>query len=162
MKTKWVWFGIVLGTTFAFIANFVPAMIIQPFKAQTPNGIEISYLIHKWSPIVTVLILLINLFFLAVLLKRTNRWWKRTAAVLLFLMTGIFAWFSHQNYFEWMFRPLPDAAYVHADEQKFTTGNDMVLAMNINGDAVAYPVRLLAYHHLVNDTVGGKPIVATY
>ena len=31
-----------------------------------------------------------------------------------------------------------------------------------NGDAVAFPVRQLAYHHLVEDSVGGVPIVATY
>ncbi len=38
----------------------------------------------------------------------------------------------------------------------------MVLAVTHSGDAAAYPVRLLAYHHLVHDRVGGKPIVATY
>jgi hypothetical protein len=27
---------------------------------------------------------------------------------------------------------------------------------------VAYPVRLMAYHHLVQDVVGGTPLVATY
>jgi hypothetical protein len=162
MKTKWVWLGIVLCTTVAFIMNFVPAFIVQPFKAQTKDGLEISYLIRRWSPIVTILLLMINLIFLAILFRQTNRWWKKTAAVLLFLITGLFAWFSHQNYYEWMFNPLADAAYVRGDQQKFTTGNDMVLAMNINGDAVAYPVRLLAYHHLVNDIVGGKPVVATY
>jgi hypothetical protein len=38
----------------------------------------------------------------------------------------------------------------------------MVLAVEIGGESVAYPVRLMAYHHLVGDTVGGVPIVATY
>ncbi len=42
------------------------------------------------------------------------------------------------------------------------TDTDMVLAVEINGEAVAYPVRLMAYHHLVHDVVGGTPIVATY
>jgi hypothetical protein len=96
------------------------------------------------------------------LFKRLNRWWKKITAVFLVLVSGICTWFARQNHFEWMFNPLPDAAYVRASEQEFIKGNDMVLAMSINGDAVAYPVRLLAYHHLVNDTVGGKPIVATY
>ena len=30
------------------------------------------------------------------------------------------------------------------------------------GERVAYPVRLMGYHHLVADTVGGVPLVATY
>ena len=39
---------------------------------------------------------------------------------------------------------------------------DQVLAVEHNGDAVAYPVRLMAYHHVVKDNVGGMPIVSTY
>ena len=38
----------------------------------------------------------------------------------------------------------------------------MVLAVDTGADAVAYPVRQLAYHHLVADAVGGTPVVATY
>jgi hypothetical protein len=36
------------------------------------------------------------------------------------------------------------------------------MAVNIKGQAVAYPVLQLAYHHVVNDVVAGEPIVATY
>jgi hypothetical protein len=42
------------------------------------------------------------------------------------------------------------------------TDDDRVLAVNIGNESVAYPIRLMAYHHLVGDTVGGTPIVATY
>jgi hypothetical protein len=48
-----------------------------------------------------------------------------------------------------------------ADDAKLDAG-DMVLTVSINGDARAYPVREMAYHHIVNDVVGGVPIAATY
>ena len=35
-------------------------------------------------------------------------------------------------------------------------------AVLAGADAVAYPVCQIAYHHLVEDSVGGVPIVATY
>ena len=70
-------------------------------------------------------------------------------------------WMSRQNHFEWMFAPLPDARFLRAAEAA-AAPEDMVLAVMIGGDAVAYPVRQLAYHHLVEDSVGGVPIVATY
>ena len=35
-------------------------------------------------------------------------------------------------------------------------------ACAFNGDARAYPIREMAYHHIVNDVVGGVPIAATY
>jgi hypothetical protein len=38
----------------------------------------------------------------------------------------------------------------------------MVLAVERGGERVAYPVLLMAYHHLAADTVGGVSVVATY
>ena len=61
-----------------------------------------------------------------------------------------------------MFNPLAHSAYAKADDASFVGAEDMVLAVEHHGDAVAYPVRLMAYHHVVGDTVGGTPIVATY
>jgi hypothetical protein len=34
--------------------------------------------------------------------------------------------------------------------------------VRVAGIARAYPIRSISYHHVVNDTVGGVPIVATY
>jgi hypothetical protein len=41
-------------------------------------------------------------------------------------------------------------------------GKEMVIAVNVGGAARAYPIRIISYHHIANDTVGGVPIVATY
>lgn len=38
----------------------------------------------------------------------------------------------------------------------------IVLGIEYNGDARAYPIQFLGYHHQVRDTVGGKPIMVTY
>jgi hypothetical protein len=40
--------------------------------------------------------------------------------------------------------------------------NEPVISLAIEGDARAYPVRLLIWHEIVNDTVGGKHVVVTY
>jgi hypothetical protein len=61
-----------------------------------------------------------------------------------------------------MFHPLARAAYVHADAASFVSDADLVIAVERNGEAAAYPIRQLAYHHLVQDAVGGVPIVVTY
>jgi hypothetical protein len=37
-----------------------------------------------------------------------------------------------------------------------------VISLAINGDARAYPLRVLIWHEIVNDTVGGTPVVVTY
>jgi hypothetical protein len=40
--------------------------------------------------------------------------------------------------------------------------DELVLGVEFDGDARAYPIGLLARHEIVNDTVGGRPIAVTY
>lgn len=37
-----------------------------------------------------------------------------------------------------------------------------VIALEINGDARAYPIAILIWHEIVNDVVGGRPVVVTF
>lgn len=39
---------------------------------------------------------------------------------------------------------------------------EAVISLAIEGDARAYPLRVLIWHEIVNDTVGGRPVVVTY
>jgi hypothetical protein len=40
--------------------------------------------------------------------------------------------------------------------------NELVIGVNIDGDARAYSVPLLSRHEIVNDVVGGEPIAVTW
>ena len=37
-----------------------------------------------------------------------------------------------------------------------------VIALEVNGDARAYPLRVLMWHEIANDTIGGVPVAVTY
>lgn len=39
---------------------------------------------------------------------------------------------------------------------------EAVIGLSINGDARAYPIRVLMWHEIVNDRVGGVPVAVTY
>jgi|SRR5207245_2147301 len=145
----------------AFVA--IPVFFIQPFRPQTQRGLEISYLLRSWSPLATATILLAAIALVIWQWGRARRWWRKALLVILLLLSIVPAWFARQNHFEWMFNPLTNSAYVKAaDATSFVRDSDMVLAIRINNEAVAYPVRLMAYHHVVQDTVGGTPVCATY
>ena len=45
---------------------------------------------------------------------------------------------------------------------RYLVGDDKVVGVVLNGEARAYPLRVLAWHEVVNDTVGGVPIAVTY
>jgi hypothetical protein len=40
--------------------------------------------------------------------------------------------------------------------------DESVITVEIEGDARAYPIRILIWHEIVNDTVGGVPVAVTY
>lgn len=42
------------------------------------------------------------------------------------------------------------------------TSNELVIGVEIDGDARAYSVPFLSSHEIVNDTVGGTPIAVTW
>ncbi len=47
-------------------------------------------------------------------------------------------------------------------ETKDLASSEPVIGIDINGDARAYPLRILIWHEIVNDTVGGTPVSVTY
>ena len=155
----WLLLSLIVVAAVTMVA--IPVFVIMPFKAQTAAGVEWSYSLRRWSPTATVVA---TVLFLALCAKlwRGARWWGRLAMPALLAPLLAVTWFARQNHFEWMFKPLPNADYARVAEAGFVADSDMVMAIEINGDAVAYPVRTMAYHHVVNDVVGGKPITATY
>ena len=42
------------------------------------------------------------------------------------------------------------------------TDASYVLGIANNGEARAYPLDMMWYHHIANDTVGGEPWLVTY
>ncbi|MEM7166505.1 MAG: DUF3179 domain-containing (seleno)protein [Planctomycetota bacterium] len=45
---------------------------------------------------------------------------------------------------------------------KYIVADDRVIGVTINGEARAYPLRVLTYHEVANDTLGGVPILVSY
>ena len=140
----------------------LPLALDQPFGSQTARTLEMIYAMRRWSPIVTGL----GLGALAVLAAISLR--RRRTGLALAGFGGVLtlaiaaAWFARQNPFEWMFNPLPQPQFVAAAKATFVDPNDLVLAVSVDGDAAAYPIRQMAYHHLVNDRIGRTPAVVTY
>ena len=147
----------------ALIAVVVlPLVLDQPFGSQTARTLEAVYAMRRLSPIVTVLGLAALAVLAAVSLRR-----RRTGLALVgfggaLALAIAAAWFARQNPFEWMFNPLPQPQFVAAAKATFVEPNDLVLAVSVDGDAAAYPIRQMAYHHLVNDRIGRTPAVVTY
>lgn len=153
--------GLFFLVIFAIALVAVPMWLIRPFAPQTPEGIAIAYALRRWAPLVTVALVAAALF-LAAVVWRNARWWSRALIVLAFVPLLGAAWQVRQNFFEKMFAPLTETRSASAAETDWVEESDPVLAVALNGEAAAYPVRQVAYHHIVQDVVGGVPVAVTY
>ena len=160
-RRKLVWLLLFALIIVAVTIVLTPVFLILPFKAQTPRILEVSYTMRRWSPLITIVATLIILT-LTTGLWITGRRYSRALLVLLLVPVFGATWLARQNHFEWMFNPLPNPAYAKLADADFISDDDRVLAVKIGEESVAYPIRLMGYHHVVMDTVGGVPIVATY
>ncbi len=161
-QRKIAWAVLFMLTLMVLAVVMIPVWLIQPFRPQTGREMEVAYTLRRWSPLVTVFVLILALALAIWLWRGSRRWWRKSALVLMLILTGTATWAARQNHFEWMFNPLPNPAYAKVSEAGFVGDSDRVMTVEIGGERVAYPIRLMAYHHLVADTVGGTPLVATY
>ena len=160
LKTAWL---ILLAIVLLVVAMvFTPVWFIKPFSAQTEKQLEISYFFKSWSPILTIVFALAAIGLAVFIWNNSKRWFGKVALIVPLFIILVFTWFARQNHFEWMFNPLENANFAKVSETDFVADDEMVLAVKINGDAVAFPVRQMAYHHIAQDVVGGTPITATY
>lgn len=159
---KAAWFILLLLVLAVVAVVAVPVYLIQPFSPQTERNLEISFVLKSWAPIATLIAALISTALAIFLWINSRRWFGKALLIAPLFVVLVCAWFARQNHFEWMFNPLASSGFAKANEADFVADDEMVLAVNINGESVAYPVRQMAYHHVVQDVVGGTPITATY
>ncbi|CAN5720795.1 hypothetical protein BH20ACI3_BH20ACI3_05870 [soil metagenome] len=159
-RVAWLTLAVITGASLAVV--LFPVWVIHPFRPQSQRGLELSYAMRRWSPLITIMTAVGTFVLSGWIWKHSRRWWRKAILVLVLVPVLAAAWFARQNHFEWMFNPLANAAYVKTSEAGFVADNDVVMAIELNEEGAAYPVRLMAYHHIVQDIVGGTPVVATY
>lgn len=57
--------------------------------------------------------------------------------------------------------PIYEPTFLPATESKYVD-DELVIGVEINGDARAYAIGTLSAREMVNDTVGGRPILVTW
>ncbi|HEY5969218.1 MAG TPA: DUF3179 domain-containing (seleno)protein, partial [Chitinophagaceae bacterium] len=151
---KIFWFGLI-GLLLFEIAN---VYFIMPMPgSQQMNTIDLAYFLYKWRWIFRGLfagMIFIGLF-------RTQ--WKRKW-VLFFPIAIVGAIVYVTNFVmaaDAMFKQPKHLLLVSTESNKVDS-NRLVLGVSINGEAKAYPIQFLGYHHHIQDTVGGKPVMVTY
>ncbi len=157
-RSFWLGFaGLVVAGVSLFI---VPAFIVQPFRYQSPAALQVALVFRQMAPVGTILAAC-GVSALVVWHWKGAGWRQRILLAVCGLLVIGSATMARMNYFGWMFHPVAQAGFEKASDAKLDAG-EMVLALDFDGEARAYPIREMAYHHIVNDVVGGVPVAVTY
>jgi hypothetical protein len=149
-------FFVVAGTGLFFL----PAFIIRPFRYQAPRALVAAMAVAQHAPLWTLIAAIASCGMALVLWNRVARHGKTAIVLGLIFVVGS-ATMSRIDYFEWMFHPIHAAGFTSAADSNLAT-SEMIMAVRVGNEARAYPIREMAYHHVLNDTVAGTPIVVTY
>jgi len=151
---KYFWLGF-LGLLLFEIGN---VYFIMPMPgSQRMNSINAAYFLYKWRWVFRALfglMIIVGLF-----KSKWKRKWPLVIPILLIATVAYMANFKMAA--DAMFKQPKQLITVNAAFNKVDT-NRLVLGVSINGEAKAYPIRFLGYHHHIQDTVGGKAVLVTY
>lgn len=151
---KLFWLGLI-GLLLFEIAN---VYFIMPMPgSQQMNSIDLAYFLYRWRWFFRIFF---GLLIIAGLFKPS--WKRRWLLVIPLLIVGSVIYMT--NFVmaaDHMFYQPSSVNMVKADQNKVDS-NRLVIGVVENGEARAYPIRFLGYHHQVQDSVGGKPVIVTY
>ena len=142
------------------IFEILKIYFIMPFPgSQAIDSIDLAYFLHSWRWAFRIILAAGILYGGYHTLKITRRKWLPAAALVLVAVAIYMTNFKMSA--EAMFRLPNTTTFLTAKDNKVPLDR-LVLGISINGEARAYPIQVIAYHHQVYDTLSGKPIIATY
>ena len=129
----------------------------MPGGSQEINSIDLAYTLYSWRWIfrgifaILIILGLKSVFF--------NKKWLPIIA--LFLLSVIIYMTNFYMAADAMFYQPKTLAVKDINENNVTIDR-LIIGVTFEGQAKAYPIQYLGYHHQVRDSIGSKPIMVTY
>ena len=145
----------VVGLLLFEVAN---VYFIMPMPgSQRMQSIDLAYFLYSWRWVFRTVF---GLFIIAgaVAAFRQSRW---LALVALVLVAGVGYAFNFRMAADHMFYQ-PGTLQLKEAKQNSIKPDREILGVTLNGQAKAYPIQFIGYHHQVLDTLGGQPVMVTY
>lgn len=125
--------------------------------SQRMESLDVAYFLHEWRWVFrTIFGAMLAAGFMPAF--RARRW----LALLVLVAVGAVVFnFNFKMTAEKMFYQPTVLRMVDSTANKIGL-DKLVLGIERNGQAKAYPIQYIGYHHQVRDTIGGEPVMVTY
>jgi len=150
------------GILLLFIAEILRVYFIMPFPgSQKNNTLGLAYFINKHIWAIRIIGIILIIFPLYDSFRRWKKWQKGIFFFFLFLYFGIFYMVNFKFLADKMFYQPKTKSLVAVADNKIPA-DKLILGVTIKGESKAYPIEIIGYHHQVQDTIGGEPVIVTY
>lgn len=154
--------SLIIGLLLLILTEILRVYFIMPFPgSQQANSIDWAYGIEKYKWLLRLIGLVLIARPVWTLFSEKKLFKKPILSAVIILYVVIF--FFLNFWFE------ADKMFYQPGNKSFSgiTGNTidsnkLVIGIEVNGEARAYPIQLIGYHHQVQDTVGNTPVMITY
>ncbi len=159
MKNGYLKLFFYVGCTCLIVFEFLKAYFILPMPgSQESESINLAYDLHSYRWVFRIVFFAFILSGIKAAFQSKNKW---PSGVILLIALVVAYFFNFKMSADKMFLQITTVTMKPRNENK-VSGTRLVIAVENNGQAKAYPIEFLTYHHQVQDTVGGKPILVTY
>jgi len=150
-----------IGVLGLILVELALVYFIMPMPgSQRMQSIDFAYMLHSWRwPLRAVFVgLTLGGALFGWRSKGVRKW---VVPATLVVAAAIIYVLNFQMAADRMF--LPPTVLIMQPAEKSTVATDrLVVGVEVNGSARAYPLQFIGYHHQVRDTVGGQPIMVSY
>ena len=154
--------SLIVGFLLLFAIEILRIYFIMPFPgSQKSDTIDIAYWLANniiWLRIIGLVLIAIGI---AHVFKYSKRWKKILVSAIVLFYAFVFFKFNYRFEADKMFYQ-PKTKLFAAAATDTTDKSKLVIGVAINGEAKAYPIQIIGYHHQVRDTVGNTPVMITY
>ncbi len=150
-----------LGIGLLGLFEIANVYFIMPMPgSQRMASIDLAYLIYTWR-------WWFRAIFAAMIVAGAASAWRTpgrkgfAVPVLLVVAAAVVYVLNFQMAADSMFIEPKSVVMLPADRSKVDTAR-LIVGIDINGQARAFPVQFIGYHHQVRDTVAGQPVMVSY
>jgi Protein of unknown function (DUF3179) len=154
---------LIIGILLLLATEILRVYFIMPFPgSQHANSIDLAYLIEKYKwPLRILGIILVAAPLNRIFTTRGKIIVKILLSLIVVLYLIIFFFFNFRFEADKMFYQ-PSIKNFAARKENKMDSDKLVIGIEINGQARAYPIQIIGYHHQIRDTVGYTPVMITY
>jgi len=151
-----------LAILLLFGLEILRIFFIMPFPgSQYDNTVGLAYFLHNNAWWIRLSLIIVTAWALYRIIKGKKYWRLSFSIFFLLLYSVIFYFLNYRLNADKMFYQPEHKVFAAAENSKVSPGK-LIIGIMVNGEAKAYPVEIIGYHHQVQDTVGGKQVMVTY